>query len=302
MRVSEGRVGNDYSKSYSDKTAYIEFKKGSKVANFKPFVKSFSINRKYNTKHGQKKESFYDEVNWQFDTEQPVYSLSFEVPSNSINEAIVNHSKFQYLMRMVYPPHSDNNEVLMQQIEMKFTNLISDNGILGGGGFGAYDSAISEAKRIKKAEKLGLSDELAKKKSSDIFKPGLVAARGTTIEEVVDPNASDPLEEVEPPFRTADWETALRAEDLFTTKRPDFGTFEEQFDFLNKLNDPAGNTPYGPNKNGGAGSPVLVFIKKLTYKPELPMGFFEYSGMIFPKIFSVSLSIEVGSDDMGLLK
>ena len=63
--------------------------------------------------------------------------------------------------------------------------------------------------------------------------------------------------------------------------------------------------PYGvagADGTGGGGGAVLAYIKKLTYKPDLTLGFLEHDGMIFPKVFSVNLSIQIGSDRMGLKK
>ena len=313
MRVSEGRVGDDYSTGYSDKTAYIKFSKGGKVADFKPFLKSFSINRKYNSKYGQKAESFYDEVNWQFDTEQPVFTLAFEVPSNSINEAIVNHSKFQYLMRMVYPPHSDTNEMMVQQIELHFSNLISDNGVLGGGGFGSYHQAILDQKQIEKQNNVDTDGRIYKMKKSDIAKLFNREGKGVVIPEDRAFQSAKSTEKTTLLGQRTEIDT-YTASDPLTMQQSGFGnpnkkavahageTLEDELNFLKQLSDPAGNTPFGPHKVNREGESLLVFIKKLTYKPDLTMGFYEFSGMIFPKVFSVNLNIEVGNDDMGLLK
>ena len=284
MRVSEGRVGNDYSDDYADKTTRIVFIKGSKQADFKPFIKTFSISRKYNPKYGQKKESFYDEVNWQFDTEQPVYSLSFEIPSNSINEAIVNHSKFQYLMRMVYPPHSDLNENILQEIQMKFGNLISNNTVLGGGGFPAYEKAKNDARNINKI------DSITKDYGSMKFSQAYVGRDRYQALEIQGEQFG------------AQFEAASATELGYDLGFKPSMTFEEEVAFLRSLTDPAGSTPLGQHRPIKNDEPVLVYIKKLTYKPDITMGFFEFSGMIFPKVFSMNLTIEVGSDDMGLAR
>ena len=52
----------------------------------------------------------------------------------------------------------------------------------------------------------------------------------------------------------------------------------------------------------GIGDPLLVYSKKVTYKPVIEMGFFEHQGMLFAKTFEITMALEVGTHDDGTLK
>ena len=345
MRVSEGRRGDDYTKGYSAQTTFIEFSKGSKVIKFKPFLKSFSINRRYNKKRGQTITGFYEETTIQYDTEKPVYNISFTVPSNSVNEAIIHHGYVQHLMRMVAPPNTPGNkhQTLLSGFYVKIANLMSDSSILGGGGMAALYMA-----KENKSPSAAVPNAPTNAKKAPAFKgehytermyeSGVtgMTATGQGVTEGKESIKSGNKDEInfraqpgDPEWQNISGEYAEAKKlsgvydsrsdynvwKMFYEKGWDVGDeYKRGWEMLKgervkerekaviEAQKAGGDYLVEAGRMAGIGDPLLVYSKKVTYKPVIEMGFFEHQGMLFAKTFEITMALEVGTHDDGTLK
>lgn len=140
---------SDYSDIYSNKTGLITFSRGSTSIGFKPFLKSFSVNRQVKDSNQQVIEGLLNVRKVPFAANMPDYKMAFSVVAGSIDEAISNHKKMSKFFRLMYPAHNPSGNLKTKFIGMniEFTNLISKSSIFGAG-------AKATTKKVLKASML----------------------------------------------------------------------------------------------------------------------------------------------------
>lgn len=111
----------DYSADYAlDKKGHIFIGSCNRVVKFKPFIKSLSYETKYENINNV--QEAYANPTLSGPMESIAYKLSFDVIASSIEEAIENHKKFQFFIRMLFPRYDDVTEY--REVYVKFSNII----------------------------------------------------------------------------------------------------------------------------------------------------------------------------------
>jgi len=136
----------DFSDNYtSAKKAFVQISQGNKKVEFKPFIKDFSyeVSISYEKEAGEG-STIYNEEPTTKTFNFSKYSITLDINSANINEAIENHKKFQILARIVTPQR--NNMGVLKSTYVKFSNLISSD---GGKGINNISSGTMKTKGFK---------------------------------------------------------------------------------------------------------------------------------------------------------
>jgi hypothetical protein len=155
--VSDAKNVPGYEDRYTKQNnGVIKFKKWGVNVEYLPMLKSFSIERKIDSKNIQEFRHLTGKNRLVFDAKMPVYTLGFTVAAHNLAQAKFHHLQLQKLMRMIMPAEGGTTTTTAE-MSVKFANLISNGQIYENEG--EFVKCICTKLSVKPSSELGYFEE-----------------------------------------------------------------------------------------------------------------------------------------------